>query len=239
MILKKFETFIDPIILERGEDYYEWGYVTRLRRKNKMWSAIVSGRENYEVEIRLSGRAVDAYSCDCPHDANVCKHIVATLFAIRRSRLPANPKSKKTTAASGSPGKALYSNMIRKAIRVVSLGTGFIEYDETRRFRRRIDRLLGKSNAAFRNGKYADAVDIAFAVIEGVLEVVGSSANNGAMSVLVDRGFRLLERLIAEDLPVSLRRRILKDAVKASKNPDYGDYGFEDHWQKIIHQFTL
>jgi len=48
-----------------------------------MWNAIVTGSEDYHVKITLKKGGIEKSSCDCPHDAEYCKHIFAVLYAIK------------------------------------------------------------------------------------------------------------------------------------------------------------
>ena len=73
-----------PWILERGQEYFECGQVTELEDDGGLVRAEVSGRQDYHVEIRRSGKRLDWMSCDCPYadkDEN-CKHMAAVLFEL-------------------------------------------------------------------------------------------------------------------------------------------------------------
>lgn len=83
--LSEFETVIDPVIVSRGEDYFDSEAVRGLKKlKDGEWVASVEGTEVYKVCISLNGDNVHDYSCSCPYDMGpVCKHVVAVLFAFR------------------------------------------------------------------------------------------------------------------------------------------------------------
>lgn len=85
LTLKNFDRQTDPTILGRGRDYYNSGAVVSLDEPEKdTWQAEVEGTETYETEVRLkTGNEVSDYSCNCPYEGDLCKHVVATLFAIR------------------------------------------------------------------------------------------------------------------------------------------------------------
>ena len=73
-----------PWILERGQEYFEYGQVTELEDDGDLVRAEVSGSQDYHVEIRRSGKRVERMSCDCPYadkDEN-CKHMAAVLYAL-------------------------------------------------------------------------------------------------------------------------------------------------------------
>ena len=83
LTLENFETHLTTVVLEKGHDYFENGAVTDLTSESVgVWNAVVTGSEDYQVEIVFSGEFISSCSCDCPHEAEFCKHIVATLYAI-------------------------------------------------------------------------------------------------------------------------------------------------------------
>jgi len=82
--LKNFESQIGAPILQRGESYYKSGSVTSLELIGEdTWYAEVEGSDDYDVEITLKGNKISNYSCNCPYDAGICKHIVAVLFCLK------------------------------------------------------------------------------------------------------------------------------------------------------------
>ena len=98
MQLNSFENEMSETILQRGKSYYKDGAVTSLEgMDNGQWFAIVEGNDDYEVDVRLSSDgAVLKYSCNCPYDSGICKHIVAVLYKIRDEIAPVTKLSKKT-----------------------------------------------------------------------------------------------------------------------------------------------
>lgn len=85
--ISNFEKYVLPQILVRGEDYYESDAVLEIEEESPgEWIATVCGTENYEVTVSIEGNEIIAWECDCPYDGNICKHVVATLLAIRDSR---------------------------------------------------------------------------------------------------------------------------------------------------------
>jgi uncharacterized Zn finger protein len=87
--LQNFESQIDEVILDRGLSYWENGNVVELEQTGKgKFEAIVSGNEDYEVNITLANDNVLDFNCTCPYDMGpVCKHIVAVLFALQKGNL--------------------------------------------------------------------------------------------------------------------------------------------------------
>ncbi len=99
--LDNFETQISSVIVQRGLDYYNSGLVTDLEEtSDNVWSAEVSGSDDYSVEVSLSDEnEIVNFFCDCPYDGPFCKHAAAVCFAIREEK--ANyPKTKNTESAS-------------------------------------------------------------------------------------------------------------------------------------------
>ena len=50
------------------------------------WTATVEGTDDYNVEISMDGNEIESWYCDCPYEGEICKHVVATLLAIRDNR---------------------------------------------------------------------------------------------------------------------------------------------------------
>lgn len=87
MRLATFEDNIGSKILKRGSAYYNNGHVASLEEEEKgIWTATVVGSDEYSVEIELSkAEVIKDYYCDCPYDGDICKHVVAVLYAIREA----------------------------------------------------------------------------------------------------------------------------------------------------------
>ena len=81
--LDNFQDFIPSRIYWRGVDYQESGAVTQLQEESAgTWHATVQGTENYNVTVRIGKNGALTWSCDCPYDGSMCKHVVATLLEI-------------------------------------------------------------------------------------------------------------------------------------------------------------
>ena len=88
MTINDFEKHIAPAILKRGRDYFNNGHVGELDENDNFWTAEVYGSDDYLVEIRLNEQGeIYKYTCDCPYDGIVCKHVAAVCFAIRERSL--------------------------------------------------------------------------------------------------------------------------------------------------------
>lgn len=82
--LDNFRYNILSKICGRGEDYFYSGAVSELEETSPgEWTAVVNGSEDYNVELSLHGNEIVSWDCDCPYDGSICKHVVATLFAIQ------------------------------------------------------------------------------------------------------------------------------------------------------------
>ncbi len=77
-----WKKLFNPIILERGYDYYRNEKTELLSLSADEVNAVVSGSDDYEVSIYLSDGEIDDMYCDCPYasDGNNCKHMAAVLY---------------------------------------------------------------------------------------------------------------------------------------------------------------
>lgn len=88
MKISDFESFLEPVILERGHKLFKKGAVKSLQfaDENRVLAS-VSGSQTYSVEIFLEGdNVVKQSSCSCPYDwSETCKHQAAVFFALREA----------------------------------------------------------------------------------------------------------------------------------------------------------
>jgi polyhydroxyalkanoate synthesis regulator phasin len=86
MKIADFESFIEPVILERGHKLFKKGAVKNLQHleENRVLAS-VHGSQTYSVEIFLEGDGViKQASCSCPYDwSETCKHQAAVFLALR------------------------------------------------------------------------------------------------------------------------------------------------------------
>lgn len=90
MNINDFENLIDPKILDRGFDYYEYDQVMEVDVVGiGEYSAKVRGSITYSIFIGLNGQFdVIEHICSCPFDwGPYCKHKVAVLYYIRDCEL--------------------------------------------------------------------------------------------------------------------------------------------------------
>lgn len=86
MKILDFESFLEPVILERGYMLFKDGAVRNLHyaEENRVL-ADVRGSKTYNVEIFFEGDGlIIQTSCSCPYDwSETCKHQAAVFFALR------------------------------------------------------------------------------------------------------------------------------------------------------------
>ena len=106
--LNEFEQLIDEKILKRGLSYFKGGAITDFSEiSTGEYEAIVSGTEEYTVQLEISNNTIVEHNCDCPYDMGpICKHVVATIFYLQQNKLELNnpnftiPKKKKSKSVS-------------------------------------------------------------------------------------------------------------------------------------------
>ena len=90
----------------RGQDYYDEGLVSKLRREGAEFHASVRGSRSYRVTLHLTG-AEPAFTCSCPYSfGGICKHSVALGLAVLDAYQPADLASPAPAAAAASAGTA-------------------------------------------------------------------------------------------------------------------------------------
>lgn len=87
MTLDNFEQFVEPKIIGRGFEYFKDGEVVQLEKVGENeFSALVFGTEKYDIFVKLSGREISEYECNCPYDyGDTCKHAVAVFYKLRKN----------------------------------------------------------------------------------------------------------------------------------------------------------
>ena len=90
--LIEFEQIIDESILKRGLAYFKQGAITSFSEiSNGAYEAIVSGTEDYTVQLEVENNVIIEHNCDCPYDMGaVCKHVVAVIFHLQQDELALN-----------------------------------------------------------------------------------------------------------------------------------------------------
>ena len=92
ILLRQFETVIDPAILKRELDYFKKGVVSPEEDGDDgEMTFIVQGSEAYLVRIQLDKDVITDYVCDCPYDQGpACKHLAAVIFYLQKDELMLN-----------------------------------------------------------------------------------------------------------------------------------------------------
>ena len=113
MTIDNFEKHINPTILKRGRSYFDDGLVGELEEGDNCWTAEVYGSEDYLVDITLDDRGeIRDYSCDCPYDGALCKHVAAMCYAIREEK--AQILKETSTNSSAKSKKNMFENLLDK-----------------------------------------------------------------------------------------------------------------------------
>lgn len=82
-MIKNWKDEFPPLILARGQKYFEEGRVSQIVQCENQISAHIDGAEEYCVEIDMPGGVPSNWSCTCPYAVRGnCKHKAAVLFAV-------------------------------------------------------------------------------------------------------------------------------------------------------------
>jgi len=120
MNLNNFDDNIDSTILGRGYDYFLDQAVTHLEdMKFGTWASLVEGNQDYSVVIKLDNDEIKEWSCNCPYERGpICKHVVATLYAIgddQEIKSKSKKKAKKK-AVKKSKTKEIFSKVNKREL---------------------------------------------------------------------------------------------------------------------------
>jgi len=117
MNINNFDQHFNQVILQRGYQYYMAGNIVDVAQINESnWQAEVEGTQLYVVDITIDAyKKITYMDCDCPYERD-CKHIAATLYAIREEMH--NPPSKKI------PLKQLLQGQTKEQLIDMIIGVG-------------------------------------------------------------------------------------------------------------------
>lgn len=91
-----WKNMFQPLIWQRGVEYYHDGRVLNLQSGVDRVIAEVEGSEIYTVSVMFNSEknTIMDYSCDCPYgeDGTPCKHFAAVLYAIQDNDFPQTAK---------------------------------------------------------------------------------------------------------------------------------------------------
>ena len=213
MTLKNFRKNLKAYQLKKGLDYFKVGFVKGLREsKVGKWSANVTGSSNYRVHIQFQENTIEDCSCDCPHDTEYCKHVIAVLYAIQeRKDMPVkkNSSKKKTNNNKGS-----FVSLIESIIHADNYSADrYGRRYNPRELNRQLDVLKRKAKNALASKKYVVATDIVFALIETIHPMHKNTDDSRDVAYdVVQDAFELLLEICESSIPVELRKRIFKHA---------------------------
>lgn len=79
----RFEQQLPAKQLQKGFFYFEEELVCNLVQAGPgYWKADVSGVADYQVQVTINQDNITETYCDCPHEIDFCKHVVAVLYAV-------------------------------------------------------------------------------------------------------------------------------------------------------------
>lgn len=101
MKLEEFWLKVPQIILERGEEIRGKGGILRITQEKDRIKALVEGTHHpyYEVEIQIDGEDLRNWFCSCPHEGEICKHVVAVIKEAFSPKELMTRKNKRKTKA--------------------------------------------------------------------------------------------------------------------------------------------
>jgi len=142
IFINNFESVVAPEIIERGNHYFKSGLVSDLEEiDDNFWSAIVEGTETYSVKIKISKGEIVEWLCDCPYDLGpICKHEIATIYAIKERLSGEKLFEKKSTKGKKKNKRKTVADQIEEILEKAS-------YDEIKD----IVRDFALENIEFRN----------------------------------------------------------------------------------------
>ena len=130
LTLDTFEQTLPKDLLKKAQPYFLKGAVLYVDQgEDGVWHAEVDGTDTYSVEITLDKRTITDSFCDCPVESATCKHVVATLFALRETLKKGVKQPKKAGAARpGRPPKKLTIADLVKQVSADELRAFLIDY---------------------------------------------------------------------------------------------------------------
>ena len=71
-----------PLVQVRGKAYFQNGQVRLVSFDGAHAELESYGTETYHVNLYFEGKKLTSYSCTCPFDRGMCKHVVASLYLL-------------------------------------------------------------------------------------------------------------------------------------------------------------
>lgn len=87
--IHNFEKKVDSATVSKGLKYFREKRVLGLMNRGRgLWTGNVLGSHgNYRVELSFQGIELIHAECDCPHDAEICKHVVALMVEVKQKHI--------------------------------------------------------------------------------------------------------------------------------------------------------
>lgn len=213
MNLKNFQQEISRIILQRGKDYYNEGAVIDLEEDEEsgLWNAQVEGSETYQVEVQLGENGeIDAFFCDCPHDADVCKHIVAVFYELKDKVKTIKLNPAKTKADALSFGELLQKVTLSQLREFVKL---YAQDDKNFKIQFELH-FANKDEKVDVEKKYTDLVKKAIrsGMSHGFVDYYSSGDLSGKVDAFLEKAWEAVEKQDFKDAS-NIARVVLKQLI--------------------------
>jgi len=183
MNINNFEKQISGVILERGSIYFKNGAILEIDKiDDNEWIAEVEGTtENYEVEVNLNKKLeITDYSCTCPYDGDVCKHVVAVLLSIKKEVENKNLKKNNKKDGKKKEWEAIIQNAPEQQIRAFLLK--YAQNDEV--FRNELIISLGEVKNEISTQKYRKIIKQSFNSASRNSDFVDYSSQEAAIEMI-------------------------------------------------------
>jgi len=120
--LNEFEQLIDEKILKRGLSYFNGGAIIDfVEISTGEYEAIVSGTEEYTVQLEISNNTIVEHNCDCPYDMGpVCKHVVAVIFHLQQDKLELHLRTSAKSAGNRKKKTKSISQQVKELLKAIS-----------------------------------------------------------------------------------------------------------------------
>ncbi len=157
MNINNIEKNVSSVIYDRGQEYFEEGFVLDLHEKSSgKWCATIDGNYGeYTINITLDdSRNIKHWDCNCPYDGAICKHVVAVVLSINEELSSAASKPEHKLAE----WREIIKNTLEKELRGYLLRYA----GQHRDFQDDLILNLSKSKKEINIEKYASMVTRAF-----------------------------------------------------------------------------
>lgn len=267
MTIQELINIIPFKILKRGENYFYTGKILQLNQgKDGTWFGRVEGNYgNYEVEIKPDKNSESAsYSCSCPFDGAICKHVAAVALAINEEESweqlikDAKPKDLRNFMLDFGVRNQDFRHQIKLAFsKPVSVENtdntpyyrsqindifdnynyqGFIDYRHSSQAMSEITQFQIKADNYYSRGNLNEAFCISAAIaMEGVKAIQYMDDSSGECGSAIYEAFQVIESILNNNEASSeLKKRIFDWLQEQVRNSDYRDYGVGDSLEPLF-----